>query len=77
MFLELYTTLGVWVTFLPRIHANGELPRDRSWHTLTVVSDDKLFLFGGLSSDNVPLSKYTFPRIVESLVQIGVQAMVK
>ncbi|XP_019373881.1 PREDICTED: kelch domain-containing protein 1 isoform X3 [Gavialis gangeticus] len=39
-----------------RIHTNGEKPKDRSWHTLTSVGDDKLFLFGGLSSDNVPLS---------------------
>ncbi|XP_059579413.1 kelch domain-containing protein 1 isoform X1 [Alligator mississippiensis] len=38
------------------IHTNGEKPKDRSWHTLTSVGDDKLFLFGGLSSDNVPLS---------------------
>lgn len=41
----------------PRINISGEKPRDRSWHTLTPIGDDRLFLFGGLSSDNVPLSK--------------------
>uniref|UniRef100_A0ABM5FC92 Kelch domain-containing protein 1 isoform X2 n=1 Tax=Pogona vitticeps TaxID=103695 RepID=A0ABM5FC92_9SAUR len=39
-----------------KICTNGEKPRDRSWHTLTPITDDRLFLFGGLSSDNVPLS---------------------
>jgi len=42
----------------PRINISGEKPKDRSWHTLTPIGDDRLFLFGGLSSDNVPLSKY-------------------
>ena len=41
---------------LPRISISGEKPKDRSWHTLTPIGDDRLFLFGGLSSDNVPLS---------------------
>ncbi|NWR80945.1 KLDC1 protein, partial [Centropus unirufus] len=40
----------------PRINISGEKPEDRSWHTLTPIGDDRLFLFGGLSSDNVPLS---------------------
>nr|XP_036872123.1 kelch domain-containing protein 1 [Manis javanica] len=39
-----------------RISINGENPKHRSWHTLTPVADDKLFLFGGLSADNIPLS---------------------
>ncbi|XP_032624646.1 kelch domain-containing protein 1 isoform X2 [Chelonoidis abingdonii] len=47
--------LDTWI-WSGRIHINGEKPKDRSWHTLTPIADDKLFLFGGLSSDNVPLS---------------------
>uniref|UniRef100_A0A2H6MV77 Kelch domain-containing protein 1 n=1 Tax=Micrurus carvalhoi TaxID=3147026 RepID=A0A2H6MV77_9SAUR len=47
--------LDTWI-WSGKIATNGEKPRDRSWHTLTPVADGKLFLFGGLSSDNVPLS---------------------
>lgn len=47
--------LDTW-TWSGRINISGEKPRDRSWHTLTPIGDDRLFLFGGLSSDNVPLS---------------------
>lgn len=32
-------------------------PVGRSWHTLTAVSDNALFLFGGLSVDCKPMSK--------------------
>lgn len=39
-----------------RIPINGENPKHRSWHTLTPIADDTLFLFGGLSADNIPLS---------------------
>ncbi|KAF2976092.1 hypothetical protein EK904_005978 [Melospiza melodia maxima] len=47
--------LDTW-TWSGRINISGEKPRDRSWHTLTPIGEDRLFLFGGLSSDNVPLS---------------------
>ncbi|XP_060125522.1 kelch domain-containing protein 1 isoform X1 [Zootoca vivipara] len=47
--------LDTWV-WSGEICTNGEKPGGRSWHTLTSVTDSKLFLFGGLSSDNVPLS---------------------
>ncbi|XP_061468603.1 kelch domain-containing protein 1 isoform X3 [Rhineura floridana] len=47
--------LDTWI-WSGQICTNGEKPEDRSWHTLTPVTDGKLFLFGGLSSDNVPLS---------------------
>ncbi|XP_044292378.1 kelch domain-containing protein 1 isoform X3 [Varanus komodoensis] len=47
--------LDTWV-WSGQICTNGEKPRDRSWHTLTSLADGKLFLYGGLSSDNVPLS---------------------
>ncbi|XP_010072237.1 PREDICTED: kelch domain-containing protein 1-like, partial [Pterocles gutturalis] len=47
--------LDTW-TWSGRINISGEKPKDRSWHTLTPIGDDRLFLFGGLSSDNVPLS---------------------
>ena len=43
-----------------RIPINGENPKHRSWHTLTPIADDTLFLFGGLSADNIPLSKLKF-----------------
>ncbi|KAM9842092.1 kelch domain-containing protein 1 isoform 2-T2 [Aulostomus maculatus] len=32
------------------------IPVGRSWHTLTAVSDDAVFLFGGLSADCTPMS---------------------
>lgn len=47
----------LFLSVSPRINISGEKPKDRSWHTLTPIGDDRLFLFGGLSSDNVPLSK--------------------
>ncbi|KFU84589.1 Kelch domain-containing protein 1, partial [Chaetura pelagica] len=47
--------LDTW-TWSGRINISGEKPKDRSWHTLTPIGDDRLFLFGGLSSDNGPLS---------------------
>lgn len=40
-------------------------PVGRSWHTLTAVSDNTLFLFGGLSVDCKPMSKKMY-----SLVQV-------
>lgn len=36
-------------------------PVGRSWHTLTAVSDNTLFLFGGLSVDCKPMSKKMYP----------------
>lgn len=56
-----------------RISVNGDSPKHRSWHTLTAIADDKLFLFGGLSADNVPLSKsiqfsiWSFPSLPQVL----------
>nr|XP_055160190.1 kelch domain-containing protein 1 isoform X2 [Nyctereutes procyonoides] len=50
-----YLNLDTW-TWSGRIPVNGENPKHRSWHTLTPIADDKLFLFGGLSADNIPLS---------------------
>uniref|UniRef100_A0A8C5NV18 Kelch domain containing 1 n=1 Tax=Jaculus jaculus TaxID=51337 RepID=A0A8C5NV18_JACJA len=47
--------LDTWI-WSGRISIDGESPKNRSWHTLTPISDDKLFLFGGLSADNIPLS---------------------
>lgn len=50
-----YLNLDTW-TWSGRVPINGENPKHRSWHTLTPIADDKLFLFGGLSADNIPLS---------------------
>ncbi|XP_061285776.1 kelch domain-containing protein 1 isoform X3 [Bos javanicus] len=50
-----YLNLDTW-TWSGRIPINGENPKHRSWHTLTPIADDTLFLFGGLSADNIPLS---------------------
>ncbi|XP_038612075.1 kelch domain-containing protein 1 isoform X3 [Tachyglossus aculeatus] len=47
--------LDTW-TWSGRIHISGEKPKHRSWHTLTPIADDQLFLFGGLSAENIPLS---------------------
>ncbi|XP_043842735.1 kelch domain-containing protein 1 isoform X4 [Dromiciops gliroides] len=47
--------LDTW-TWSGRISTNGEKPKHRSWHTLTPIADDQLFLFGGLSAENIPLS---------------------
>lgn len=43
---------------LSRIPASP-VPVGRSWHTLTAVSDNSLFLFGGLSVDCNPMSRKT------------------
>ena len=40
----------------PRI-VQGLSPVGRSWHSLTPVSSDHLFLFGGFTTDKQPLSK--------------------
>lgn len=55
----LTNTIPRFLYFSPchRVPINGENPKHRSWHTLTPIADDKLFLFGGLSADNIPLSK--------------------
>ncbi|XP_070287564.1 kelch domain-containing protein 1 isoform X2 [Myotis yumanensis] len=50
-----YLNLDTWI-WSGRIPITGENPKHRSWHTLTPIADDKLFLFGGLSADNIPLS---------------------
>ncbi|XP_037066476.1 kelch domain-containing protein 1 isoform X2 [Peromyscus leucopus] len=50
-----YLNLDTW-TWSGRISVHGESPKHRSWHTLTAIAEDKLFLFGGLSADNIPLS---------------------
>ncbi|NXX97866.1 KLDC1 protein, partial [Centropus bengalensis] len=57
VWLRLHSLMCSFCLFVPpRINISGENPEDRSWHTLTPIGDDRLFLFGGLSSDNVPLS---------------------
>ncbi|KYO29224.1 kelch domain-containing protein 2-like [Alligator mississippiensis] len=35
----------------------GICPVGRSWHSLTPISSDHLFLFGGFTTDKQPLSK--------------------
>ncbi|KAJ6654050.1 hypothetical protein lerEdw1_007559 [Lerista edwardsae] len=50
-----FLNLDTWC-WSGKINMTGEIPRERSWHTLTPITEDKLFLFGGLSSDNAPLS---------------------
>ncbi|KAF4017361.1 hypothetical protein G4228_008832 [Cervus hanglu yarkandensis] len=52
-FLEIRAMSLADVFWIP---INGENPKHRSWHTLTPIADDTLFLFGGLSADNIPLS---------------------
>ncbi|XP_041428976.1 kelch domain-containing protein 1 isoform X2 [Xenopus laevis] len=47
--------LDTW-TWSGGIQINGRTPRGRSWHTLTPVGDNHLFLFGGLSEESEPLS---------------------
>ncbi len=44
--------------FEPREHQAASLPRGRTLHTLTAVSDDTLFLFGGLSTSGEVLSMF-------------------
>ncbi|KAG8449174.1 hypothetical protein GDO86_016012, partial [Hymenochirus boettgeri] len=50
-----FINLDTW-TWSGEIHVNGEKPRCRSWHSLTPVGDEQLFLFGGLSEESEPLS---------------------
>nr|XP_033808864.1 kelch domain-containing protein 1 isoform X4 [Geotrypetes seraphini] len=50
-----FLNLDTWM-WSGRININGEKPKGRSWHTLTAIGDDQLFLFGGLSAESVPLS---------------------
>ncbi|XP_053331343.1 kelch domain-containing protein 1 [Spea bombifrons] len=50
-----FLNLDTW-TWSGGIRVNGEKPRGRSWHTLTSVGNDQLFLFGGLSTECEPLS---------------------
>lgn len=38
------------------LRTSGCLPCGRSWHTLTAVSNQRLFLYGGFDQNNVPLS---------------------
>ncbi|XP_043553308.1 kelch domain-containing protein 1 isoform X7 [Chiloscyllium plagiosum] len=47
--------LDTW-TWSGEITIKGVRPQGRSWHTLTPVTDDQLFLFGGLSAESQPLS---------------------
>lgn len=44
--------------FEPREHQAASLPRGRTLHTLTAVSDDTLFLFGGVSTSGEVLSMF-------------------
>ncbi|KAM9294303.1 kelch domain-containing protein 1 [Gastrophryne carolinensis] len=50
-----FLDLDTW-TWRTGIQISGEKPEGRSWHTLTTVGDDHLFLFGGLSAESVPIS---------------------
>ncbi|XP_069493501.1 kelch domain-containing protein 1 isoform X1 [Ambystoma mexicanum] len=47
--------LDTW-TWSGGIQVKGEKPQGRSWHTLTPIGDDQLFLYGGLSPESIPLS---------------------
>lgn len=44
--------------FEPSEHQAASLPRGRTLHTLTAISDDTLFLFGGLSTSGEVLSMF-------------------
>lgn len=48
-----------WLMVLLLKHrmAQGVCPVGRSWHSLTPISSDHLFLFGGFTTDKQPLSK--------------------
>ncbi|XP_075048745.1 kelch domain-containing protein 1 isoform X2 [Mixophyes fleayi] len=50
-----FVNLDTW-TWSGGINITGEKPKGRSWHTLTPVGLNQLFLFGGLSGESVPLS---------------------
>ncbi|XP_063803616.1 kelch domain-containing protein 1 isoform X2 [Pseudophryne corroboree] len=50
-----FVNLDAW-TWSGGMQVNGEKPKGRSWHTLTPIAADQLFLFGGLSSESAPLS---------------------
>ncbi len=43
-----------------RLRTVGCLPCGRSWHSLTALSNQRLFLYGGFDPNNVPLSKYLY-----------------
>ncbi|XP_077319662.1 kelch domain-containing protein 1 isoform X3 [Lithobates pipiens] len=47
--------LDTWI-WSGGIQITGVKPRGRSWHTLTPIGEEHLFLFGGLSAESVPLS---------------------
>ncbi|KAL5008731.1 hypothetical protein ScPMuIL_014312 [Solemya velum] len=38
------------------LHPTGPIPCGRSWHSLTPVASQRLFMYGGYSNDNIPLS---------------------
>ena len=40
-----------------RLKVMGPLPIGRSWHTLSKIDDDRLFLYGGYSQEQVVLGK--------------------
>uniref|UniRef100_A0A8C9G454 Kelch domain-containing protein 2 n=1 Tax=Pavo cristatus TaxID=9049 RepID=A0A8C9G454_PAVCR len=49
-----YLNLDTWEW--NEIMAQGVCPVGRSWHSLTPISSDHLFLFGGFTTDKQPLS---------------------
>ncbi|CAI9591234.1 unnamed protein product [Staurois parvus] len=51
-----FLNLDTWV-WSGGIQITGVKPRGRSWHTLTPIGEEHLFLFGGLSAESVPLSE--------------------
>lgn len=53
------TSAHQWLMVLLLKHrmAQGVCPVGRSWHSLTPISSDHLFLFGGFTTDKQPLSK--------------------
>ena len=48
--------------YIDRIDVNGEVPRGRSWHGFTSVTDNILFMYGGYSQNEDPLGR--FPPVI-------------
>lgn len=46
--------------------AGEEMPCGRSWHTFSAVSDTMIFLYGGFSQDETPLSKSCWNSLEET-----------
>ena len=50
-----------------RLHPDGDIPCGRSWHAFKAISDSKILLYGGYTTDQKPMGMYASVLYIDSI----------